>query len=331
MSLPLVTIIIPCYNGRDYVGDAIRSALNQSYGSKEVIVIDDGSTDDSIAVIKQFGSAVKLFSSPHSGGSAARNTGLGLAKGDLIQFLDADDLLDAQKLVEQVRVLSMTNADVVYSDWLQYEFGRSKNRTIVRIPHGSGDLVILALQLVSIQTNSPIHRKDKLLAIGGFREDLPCCQERDLHLRLACSGASFHHLSKVLHTVRRRRGSVSSDELRVVFWKHTIALNAYKELSKRNAITEARRLAFAALIASQGRVMLRYGDRDRARECFQQARQIEPGGGLKGAYGRLSYCLASLIGSTAAEPILLRLGKARAALKSFAKRDLTKNELPETN
>jgi glycosyltransferase involved in cell wall biosynthesis len=312
MPPPLVSIIIPCFNDREYVADAIRTALDQSYEKKEIIVIDDGSTDNSVAVIKKFGIAVKCFTMPHRGGSAARNRGLQLAEGDLIQFLDADDLLDPRKLEEQVEVLLATTADVVYSDWLQYEVDRPEHTRTVTVPHKSSDAVILALQIQNIQTNSPIYRKNKLLAIGGFREELPCCQERDLLLRLACSGASFCHLPKLLHVVRERRGSVSSDELRVIAWMRTIVMNAYTNLAERGELTQARKFAFAALMAFQGRVLLQYGERETASAYFQQARQMEPGGGLSGAYGRLGYTLATLFGTVAAEAILLQLEKAEA-------------------
>ena len=94
---PLVSIVIPCYNAERYVGEAIESALDQTYPHKEVIVIDDGSTDSSLEVIRSFGNHLRWETAPNRGGSAARNRGLELARGELIQFLDADDLLHARK------------------------------------------------------------------------------------------------------------------------------------------------------------------------------------------------------------------------------------------
>ena len=79
---PLVSIIIPCYNAEKYVGEAIESALAQTYPNKEVIVIDDGSTDGSLQVIKSFGHRIRWETGPNRGGSAARNRGIELARGE---------------------------------------------------------------------------------------------------------------------------------------------------------------------------------------------------------------------------------------------------------
>src|SRR5439155_25020344 len=98
MHSPLVSVIIPCYNAGRWVGDAIRSALNQTYTNVEIIVIDDGSTDDSLEVIRAFKDKVRWKTGVNHGPCAARNLGLGLAQGEWVQFLDADDLLHPQKI-----------------------------------------------------------------------------------------------------------------------------------------------------------------------------------------------------------------------------------------
>jgi glycosyltransferase involved in cell wall biosynthesis len=104
--MPLVSIIIPCYNAEKYVAEAIQSALDQTYPECEVIVIDDGSSDGSLEVIKGFGEKIRWESGPNRGGCAARNRGAALAKGEYFQFLDADDVLDAAKVGHQANALS---------------------------------------------------------------------------------------------------------------------------------------------------------------------------------------------------------------------------------
>ena len=105
MTEPLVSIVLPCYNAQEWLGEAIRSALDQSYRRKEVIVIDDGSTDASLEVIRSFGERIRWATQQNRGGCAARNRGMALAAGDYIQFLDADDVLSADKIEKQVRAL----------------------------------------------------------------------------------------------------------------------------------------------------------------------------------------------------------------------------------
>src|SRR5580698_4662849 len=95
---PLVSIIIPSYNSENHLAETIKSALSQTWVNKEIIIIDDGSTDSSVQIAKGFESNVKVLVQKNKGASAARNAGLKEAKGDYIQFLDSDDLLSPDKI-----------------------------------------------------------------------------------------------------------------------------------------------------------------------------------------------------------------------------------------
>lgn len=100
---PLVSIIIPAWNAGRWLDETLRSALAQTWPAIEIIVVDDGSTDDTLAIARQFeGPLVRVVTQPNSGASSARNHGLRLARGDYIQFLDADDLLAPDKIAEQL-------------------------------------------------------------------------------------------------------------------------------------------------------------------------------------------------------------------------------------
>jgi glycosyltransferase involved in cell wall biosynthesis len=106
MSPPLVSIIIPCFNSAAWLGDTLTSALAQTWANTEIIVINDGSTDGSLAVAQTFAArGVRVIDQPNAGASAARNHGLRLARGDFIQFLDADDLISRDKIAAQVALL----------------------------------------------------------------------------------------------------------------------------------------------------------------------------------------------------------------------------------
>ena len=102
----MVSIIIPCFNAEAFIAEAITSALVQTYQDCEIIVIDDGSTDSSIEFIKSFGDSIHWETGPNRGGCAARNRGLSLARGEWIQFLDADDRIAPDKIAAQVRDLT---------------------------------------------------------------------------------------------------------------------------------------------------------------------------------------------------------------------------------
>jgi len=108
-NFPLVSIIIPVYNSERYLSKAIESALAQTWPNKEIIIVDDKSTDNSLELINSFeNKIVKISRQENGGASAARNDGLTAAKGDYIQFLDSDDILSADKVEMQVKSLNNT-------------------------------------------------------------------------------------------------------------------------------------------------------------------------------------------------------------------------------
>lgn len=119
---PLVSIIIPCYNAERWLAETLESALAQTWTAKEILVINDGSTDSSLAVAQQYTTrGVRVIDQPNRGASAARNHGLRLARGDFIQFLDADDLLAPNKIELQIHALAGTKADVLASaSWSRF-------------------------------------------------------------------------------------------------------------------------------------------------------------------------------------------------------------------
>jgi glycosyltransferase involved in cell wall biosynthesis len=102
MAQPVVSCIVPVFNGEQYLREALESVLAQTYRSLEVIVADDGSTDGTAAIVASYGDRVRHLRQDNAGAPAARNLGLQAARGDLIAFLDADDLWQQDKLARQV-------------------------------------------------------------------------------------------------------------------------------------------------------------------------------------------------------------------------------------
>ena len=120
---PLVSILIPCYNSQQWLAETIESALTQTWKNIEIIIVDDGSTDHSLAVAKNFESSiVKVISQENQGASAARNVALKKCQGDFIQYLDADDLLAPDKIELQLQILEKNcHSNVVASgEWARF-------------------------------------------------------------------------------------------------------------------------------------------------------------------------------------------------------------------
>ena len=302
-TTPLVSVIIPCYNGKDFVGDAIRSALAQTHPAVEVVVADDGSTDGSLEVIRSFGDRVRCLSLPHQGGGAARNAGLEASRGEMIQFLDADDLLEPNKLQRQLAVMQQTSADVVFCDSTRIAFANSEPVDWFAPPYHGEDPVAFILQH-PLPTILALHRRKNLLAIGGWRTDLPCAQEFDLHLRLACWGCTFHHLPEVLCTGRCLPDSVSSNYVRVLDQFSRILEPAYQGLMTSGRLTDPRARSFAAAMARAARHYLRHGETEKAAAYFRQARTMHRDGGIPQVYSRPARLLRCAVGPVLTERLV---------------------------
>jgi hypothetical protein len=158
------------------------------------------------------------------------------------------------------------------------------------------DSVICCTQS-GLQTASPVHYRQTLIRVGGFDESLPCSQERDLHLRLACHGLHFVRLPEILVRVRRRSGSVSADAVCVLQQHLRIVHRAEKLLKGSGRSTDERLAALAGLLARDARIFLHAGLRNEAQKYFAEARSLHPGGGWNQAYPINQRWLARLLGS----------------------------------
>ena len=116
-----ISVIIPVYNGDKYIGEALQSVLEQSYAPSEIIVVDDGSEDNTYNVVKKFGSQIAYYYQKHAGASAARNRGMLAASCDLVAFLDADDIWTPDKLRLQTEaLLGNPSLDMVFGQVQQF-------------------------------------------------------------------------------------------------------------------------------------------------------------------------------------------------------------------
>jgi glycosyltransferase involved in cell wall biosynthesis len=120
---PLVSILIPAFNSQEWIADTLRLAIAQTWPLKEIIVVDDGSTDQTLAVARQFESdGVRVFAQKNQGAAAARNKAFSLSQGDYIQWLDADDLLAPDKIAKQLGALgeSPNKQTLLSGSWGQF-------------------------------------------------------------------------------------------------------------------------------------------------------------------------------------------------------------------
>ncbi|MEX1027957.1 MAG: glycosyltransferase family 2 protein [Candidatus Paceibacterota bacterium] len=305
MRNPLVSIVIPCYNGADCVAEAIQSALGQSYRRKEVIVVDDGSKDRSAEVVRSFGDAVRYFKQENAGVAVARNRGAAEARGELLQFLDQDDLLYPDKLERQVPHVILHRPGLVFCDADVTDYQTRQHRG-----HWGGGFVdtddpLIHTLVVTVQTSGPIHWREAFWRVGGFRTDSPPCEDRDLHLRLACNGIKFYHLKEVLYAWRQKEGSqAKQNPLKGMYVQRRIGDDAYNLVIEQGTMTAQRQFAFAGYFAWIGRRALQLGDFIAATENFHHAREIHEDGGYSLVYSPPVRVIARTLGPQIAERVV---------------------------
>lgn len=210
-----VSILIPSYNAAQWIEATVQSCLEQSYPNCEVIVIDDGSTDDSPQRLAKFADRATIRCRANRGGNPTRNELLSLASGDWIQFLDADDALLPPKIEHQIACLAdFPEADVFYSPQrIEHHTGPAVDTTLAdpHDPNGDHDPWAYHLAWHLTQTGGALFKADTLRAVGAWNEAMPCCQDNELFHRLLKANARFVRCPHADSIYRRfADGSVST-------------------------------------------------------------------------------------------------------------------------
>ena len=208
MSAPRVSVIIPTFNRAGTLQRAINSALEQSFISIEVIVVDDGSTDSTRDLLVEYNGRIKTIYQANGGPSKARNVGFRASKGELIAFLDSDDVWNHSKISTQVKLMDSSGSDVpccVTNALLIGALGESK--ISFAVSGVASDLAegywinpahIIATRFVLFNQVALI-RRTAFEKVGGFREDMRVLEDYDLAFRLALLGP-WGFLSKAMVT-----------------------------------------------------------------------------------------------------------------------------------
>lgn len=219
---PLVSVIMPIYNAEKYVAEALAGVSRQDYAPLQIIVIDDGSTDSSLEIIKASGADIEILSQANAGPAAARNSGLARAEGEFIAFIDADDIWADNKLSGQLAYLAAHPAvDIV--------IGRSKY---------FGDFSArdkkLALDeeqtAVAFNVGSALFRRSAFTRVGQFDETLRYSEDYDWFLRAREKGLAIQVLSEVaLHRRMHQESMTHAQEAK----NYQLPLMLKKSLDRR--------------------------------------------------------------------------------------------------
>ena len=276
---PFVSVIIPAYRVTEFVADAVRSALAQTYPNREVIVVNDGTPDTEAleAALAPFRADIVYLVKKNGGLSSARNTGISASSGEYVALLDADDLWLPHYLEDQVaRVMADRSADVCYGDAEIFGDVPHAGRRFMEFSPSVGEVTFesLVTQRGNVMVSALVHRSvfDR---VGLFDEALKSSEDFDLWLRLAHAGGRFNYTRRVLARYRKRSGSLSSDPA----WMCRSIVKVLDKCLAQMDLTEAERQLVAAQRAHfaalegfhEGKRAFFRGDFATAREALGEA------------------------------------------------------------
>jgi glycosyltransferase involved in cell wall biosynthesis len=230
--LPLVSIIIPCFNAGRWLSEAINSCLRQIYPNIEIIVIDDGSSDNSLEIIKSFRQQIIWESIPHSGGNFARNLGFRLSHGKYIQYLDADDYISPEKIARQVDFLERTQIDIVYGDW-RHKYHLPNGTSFlgdIKISETQTDILESLLATWWVALAAFLYRRSVIINSPGWDEKLFAAQDRYFLTSLVINGAKVDYQAGC-YSIYRRYGNVTVSTRSKEFWinSHCLVLSKIEQ------------------------------------------------------------------------------------------------------
>jgi teichuronic acid biosynthesis glycosyltransferase TuaG len=236
MSNELVSVIMPAYNAEKYIAEAIESVIQQTHADWELIVIDDGSTDNTAVIIKNYTARdkrIRCLQQPHQQQARARNNGLLHASGDLIAFLDADDIWMPGKLEVQAEIMHGNPIDLTFSDGYFFEMNPEQDlqkRISIKYGKYTGQQAVndfLAANRIPLMT--VVARKTSLEKVNNFSELPGIHEDYDLWLRMLITGNTFLGINSCLAFYRTHAASSSSGEGKILF----LDINTLQNIAER--------------------------------------------------------------------------------------------------
>lgn len=311
-----ISVVIPCYNVEEYIEEGLRSILLQTLPALEILCIDDGSSDRTVALIQKFQQEyphlIKLYiNDGNRGATYSRNRGLAIARGDYIQFFDADDLLHADKFMHEAEVIDKlsTKPDILVNNVKKIFVDGSEK--IYEFP--AIDPWCALMDGMMGVTSANLYRRSKVLEVKGWSEDLKSSQEYDLMFRMMMAGAVVHFDPVLLCTNRERiSGSITKSNPRDKWVRYiNLRRQIFDYIKQNDLITPERRQVFVNVCFDAIRILFRY-DRPEAFRFYDELVKVN-GKPQKSESSSARYMrLYNLIGFKATEQ-LLRLIQRRSS------------------
>lgn len=249
MNNPLISVIIPTYNRAWALADAVDSVLAQDYPEVELIVVDDGSTDETPSLLAAYGDALQVITLDNGGVSRARNHGIAAAQGEYIAFLDSDDRWLPEKLSEQAAFFKANpEARICQTEELWIRNGKRVN-PCKHHKKPSGDIFEASLHLCLVSPSAVMLHGTLFKEVGLFDETLPACEDYDLWLRIACTTPVYTTPSPL---VIKHGGH--EDQLSKTPFLDRFRIQSLVKLLKSGVLSTAQAEATRAVLEKKGRI-----------------------------------------------------------------------------
>lgn len=307
MSEPLISILIPCFNAGPWVHRSIETALGQTWPTKEVIVLDDGSTDNSLEIIRRYEGRVRIATQANGGANASRNHLTRLSRGEWLVYLDADDELALDCVAKEMEFSGA--ADVVYATMELATFhGTEKVETQLVPADDYPDPWVAAFHWKFPNTSSVMFNRRALLKVGGWDERLKNCTDYELFFKMLLTGVRFKAAPKARTLYRQWSVTQAVNEapMRLIRTRLELMWKIANALTDAGSMTCERKEAFlnaslgvirsiypsdARLAKQEHRRLVKWEPAFRPSASFFPQRYVR-------AYNRVGFVLAERLAST---------------------------------
>jgi len=296
----LVSVIIPCYNQAQYLEETVQSALDQTYPNIEIIIINDGSPDNTeelaLNLQAKYPEKIKIVSQKNKGASEARNNGIQEALGKYILPLDADDLIHKEMVLKCVKTLEKYNVDIVYTD--TKGFGE-KNYTLIWKAFSETNPLYLTTSNVTA-----LYKKKVWEAIGGYKDNMKDgCEDWEFWVNAYKHDFLFYHHSEILFYYRHKEGRYEKTLLQETYHESKIILNhpemyTYKSVQEAiSIVTETEKSADYYFYSNQKKIL---NEKELLSEAitYIQSNTLQPKQILTILNKKIMLCEVSVLGHT---------------------------------
>jgi len=266
-----VSVIIPTYNRADMLVKAIESVRQQTLPATEIIVVDDGSTDNTLDIMRSQYSAINTISATHTGVSSARNIGITEAKSQWIAFLDSDDQWFENKLQRQVEQLQKTPGQVLcHSDEIWIRDGVRVNPMQKHKKRG-GQIYPHCLPLCAISPSTVLIHRSIFDSVGLFDVNLPACEDYDLWLRICALHPTLYVDEKLVTRYAGQKDQLSNQQ----WGRDRFRIKTLEKILQNNSLNSVNRQLTIDMLLKKCSVLIKGGIKRENIELVEHYQQLQ--------------------------------------------------------